>query len=63
MGDVIRLQDARKKLKRAKADVEAAQNRARFGRSKAERDRIETAERLAKQRLDAAKIDGGDDIA
>ncbi len=57
MGDVINLNKARKAKAKAAASTVASANRARFGRSKAEKDhdRIE-AERSAKL-VDGAKLE------
>jgi hypothetical protein len=57
MGDVINLRAVRKAKTRAKAAVQADANRAKFGRTKAEKqaDAIERARRKAL--LDGAKLD------
>lgn len=57
MAEIVNLRTARKRKARADKETEAAGNRARFGRTKAERER-ETAEKaLAGKRLDAHKRD------
>lgn len=53
MGDVVNLRRARKARDRAAASEQAAENRIRFGRTKAERDRI-----AAQEALDASRLDG-----
>ncbi len=53
MGDVVNLRRARKARDRAAASEQAAENRVRFGRTKAERDRI-----AAQDALDASRLDG-----
>lgn len=57
MAEIVNLKRAKKLKARAKAETEAAANRALHGRSKAEkrRDAIETSQ--AKARLDGAKRD------
>ncbi|MHA6768728.1 DUF4169 family protein [Sphingobium ummariense] len=60
MADIINLRMARKAKARADAERQAAANRAKFGRSKAERQQIEReAAKLAKA-LDGAERDRGD---
>ncbi len=58
-GEVVNLRLARKAKSRATAEAKAAENRAKFGRTKAQKaiERIE-AERAAK-RVDGAKRDPG----
>ncbi|MBH0236705.1 DUF4169 family protein [Methylobrevis albus] len=53
MGDVVNLRMARKQKQRAAKEATAAENRVRFGRTKAERER-ETA--LAE--LEAVRLEG-----
>lgn len=53
MGEIVNLRRARKAVARSKAETEAAQNRAKFGRPKKERE-AEAAER----RLQDRKLDG-----
>lgn len=55
MGDVINLRSARKAKARATAAAQAAENRVRFGRAKAEKQ-ADAAERTRAERLlDGAK--------
>lgn len=57
MGDVVNLNSARKARARAEASQKSAENRAFFGRSKSERNRL-NAERDKQDRdLDGAKRD------
>jgi len=61
MGDIVNLRRARKRAQRKAAEQDAAANRLRHGRSKAERD-LEAA-RTSKERgdLDRHRIDAGDE--
>jgi len=60
MGDVVNLRTARKARARLDATAEAAANRARHGRTAAEKNRDRTeAERLARA-VDGAKLDNTD---
>ncbi|WP_029003144.1 DUF4169 family protein [Azorhizobium doebereinerae] len=52
MGDVVNLNRARKSRARTKAQADAAENRVRFGRTKAEREAQTAQKRLMAQRLD-----------
>lgn len=55
MGDVVNLRQARKRRDRQAAGERAAENRARFGMTKAEKARVrDEAERLARQ-VDGAR--------
>ncbi len=57
MGDVVNLRQARKQKERGDAEQTAQANRAKFGRTKAEKARDEkTAEHLAR-RVDQSKLD------
>lgn len=55
MTDIVNLRLARKARKRAEAEAEAAENRARSGRTRAQKDRDAREDALAKQRLDQHK--------
>ena len=55
--DLINLRQARKARARAVKDAEAAENRAKFGRTKAERETKTASDELTRRRLDAHKID------
>ena len=50
--DIINLRQARKRRQRVAEAAEAAENRTRFGRTRAERERDELAESQAKRTLD-----------
>lgn len=52
---IINLRTARKRQKRAVREAVAAQNRAQFGRPKAERLKSEQEKALAARKLDGAK--------
>jgi hypothetical protein len=57
MGDVVNLRIARKRKGRDEAEAEAATNRAKFGRTKAEKERdAQKAAQLARN-VDQAKLD------
>ena len=55
--DPINLRQARKARALAAKDAEAAENRANFGRTKAERETKTASDELTRRRLDAHKID------
>jgi len=57
MADVVNLRQARKRKVRADKEARAAENRERFGRSKAERRREEAQRMLDHHLLDAARRD------
>jgi hypothetical protein len=63
MGDLVNLRQAKKRKARAARESAAAQNRARFGVPKAERDRRAAQEDLERKRLEALKLEtpGRDD--
>ena len=54
MAEIVNLRRARKLKERERSQAEAAQNRAVFGRSKAEKRLIESERALAEASLDAA---------
>lgn len=60
MAEIINLRRARKAKARAEADAEAEANRAKFGRTKAEREQGAAQEELVGKRLDAHRIEGGE---
>jgi Domain of unknown function (DUF4169) len=60
MGDLINLKRFKKHISREQAEQEAAANRARFGRTRSEREREETHNQRARELLDQHRIDGGD---
>lgn len=55
MGDVVNLRLARKAHERAQAQAQAAANRAKFGRTKADRTREAMDAARAERHLDGAK--------
>jgi hypothetical protein len=61
MAEIINLRKARKAKARAEKEVEAAENRAKFGQRKEERSQSEAAKDLLDRKLDAHRRDDGDD--
>ena len=55
MADILSLSKARKAKARADKEQVAAENRAKFGRTKAEKQREAAIKALAEKRLDATK--------
>lgn len=55
MADILSLSKARKAKARADKEQVAAENRVKFGRTKAEKQREAAIKALAEKRLDAAK--------
>jgi hypothetical protein len=55
MGDVVNLNRARKARARVEDKARAAQNRSRFGQTKADEARRQAERRLAETRLDEAR--------
>ncbi|MCA1457900.1 DUF4169 family protein [Bradyrhizobium sp. BRP22] len=60
MGHVINLNRARKQERRKEAAKQAETNRARFGRTKSERQADELRKARDNKLLDQHRIDGGD---
>ena len=60
MGDVVNLKRFKKRNEREQSAKQAEANRARFGRTKAERVSDEQRSDRANQLLDQHQIDGGD---
>ena len=60
MGDVVNLKRFRKRTERKQAAKDAEANRARFGRSKSERDAETARRKRASALLDQHRIDGED---
>ena len=56
MAEIVNLRRARKLKERERQQAEAAQNRAVFGRSKAEKNLIESKRALAETSLDARRL-------
>ena len=57
MSDIINLNRARKKKRVAEKESVAAQNRAKFGRAKADKRRIEAEESLREQTIEGHRLD------
>lgn len=57
MGDVVNLNQFRKRRERAEKDSRAAQNRSQFGRSKSERNRRDTEKDAERRGLDGKRIE------
>lgn len=56
--EIVNLRRARKARARREAEAEAAENRVRFGRSKAERERLRRQGELDDKRIEGARRDG-----
>ncbi len=52
MGEIVNLRRVRKSIKRTQAEAEAEANRAKFGRTKAERQNEAAQQRLLGEKLD-----------
>ncbi len=61
MGEVINLREVRKRRDRAAREVEAAANRSRFGRTKADRLKDDEAAERARRDLDGKRLENPDD--
>lgn len=57
MSEIVNLKRHRKRVARAEDEQKAAENRRRFGRSKAEREREEAEETRARRHIDGHKRD------
>lgn len=57
MGEIVNLRMARKRKGRDQAEADAATNRAKFGRTKAEKQRDETKAAKLARVVDQAKLD------
>ena len=55
MGDVVNLRRARKAKRRAGKEAAAAENRIRFGRTRAERDKAAAETEISARRLDGLR--------
>ena len=60
MSEIVNLRRARKQKNRELKHAEAAENRAVFGRSKAEKRLMEAERALAEARLDARRLERPD---
>ena len=56
MAEIVNLNRARKAKARADREAKAAENRVRFGRTKAEKDAIREKDRLAARSLDGHRL-------
>jgi Domain of unknown function (DUF4169) len=61
MGEVVNLRNRRKAKVRTDRTAKAASNRARFGRSLAQRQLVKTAELKRVRELDGRRLESGDD--
>ena len=61
MAEIVNLRRARKLKERGRQQAEAAENRALFGRSKAEKHLIESERALTEANLDARRLAKPDD--
>ena len=59
--EIINLKRARKAKQRHEAETRAEQNRAKFGRTKAERQATQAEQDLGSRRLEAARRQRGSD--
>jgi hypothetical protein len=57
MSNVVNLNQARKARERDRAREQARENRAKFGRTKADKDLANAETKKAEQALDGAKLD------
>ncbi len=57
MSEIVNLRQARKRAERTKQETDAATNRAKFGRTKADRKLAEAEAEKARKSLDGAKRD------
>ena len=60
MAEIVNLNKFRKKKAREEASAQAAENRVRFGRTRAEKERDATLDREAQHRLDQLRREPGD---
>jgi Domain of unknown function (DUF4169) len=61
VAEIISFRKAKKVKRRAKQEAQAAENRVKFGRTKAERQAAEAAARLAERKLEGHRREGGED--
>lgn len=61
MAEIVNLRKARKAKARADKEAQAAENRIKFGRSKAERNVGAASKRLAERKLEAHRREGDAD--
>lgn len=60
MGDLINLKKFKKRVERERTAIEADSNRAKFGRTKAEKERQQTLEQHTDKFLDQHRRDDGE---
>jgi hypothetical protein len=60
VADIVNLRKARKANRLVQEDAKAAENRIKFGRSKAERAASEAEEHLTRRQLEAHRLRDGD---
>jgi hypothetical protein len=60
LSDIVNLKRFRKQKARAEADRHATANRALFGQSKGERDKLERNQQTAEHKLDQHRLEGKD---
>jgi len=60
MGEIVNLKRFRKRIEREDASREAETNRAKFGRTKSERELDKKRSARAAETLDQHRLDGGD---
>ena len=60
MGDLVNLKQFKKCVARERSEQDAAANRARFGRTRSERELEKARSERARELLDQHHIDGGD---
>jgi Domain of unknown function (DUF4169) len=60
MGDLVNLKQFKKRVARQQSEQDAAANRARFGRTKSERELEEARAERGRELLDQHRIDGGE---
>jgi len=61
MGEIVNLHNRRKAKTRADKSAKAAENRARFGRSLAEREFVKAAELKHARELDGRRLESGEE--
>ena len=60
MAEIVNLRQARKRKLRADKEQQAVGNRTKFGRTKAEKERVAAEAELERQRLDQSKLNDGE---
>jgi hypothetical protein len=57
MGEIVNLNRARKAKAKADREVQAAENRVKFGQTKAEKEKRRAEEEAARRRLEAHRVE------